>query len=285
MIQNNISSVTPGTTPGIVPFKELQTAPPQRRPFRLLTVPKSGTHLIEKILKEFGYNKSGPPHHIFYKVRLAFRNLNPKVGYVAAIRDPRDVMISLVHFVDKIFQYNLRDNFKYGGWTTRNKVLIRKWLNDTSFDQKLMHVINTNPLVGADFKWVLTDQLNEARRLLKIKPLPNNIILVRYEDLVGPKGGGSSKAQKEAIQKMANHLRVKLTDQKMQSILDNVWGGTKTFRKGTIGQWKEVFNAKHIQAFKNNWNACLLDLGYEYDPDWDVPYLEKLNADVEQQSQ
>ena len=69
----------------------------------------------------------------------------------------------------------------------------------------------------------------------------------------------------------------------MQKIIDNAWGETKTFRKGTIGQWKEVFNTNHIQAFKNKWNAYLIDFGYETDPNWDVPHLERLGEAKEQE--
>ena len=40
------------------------------------------------------------------------------------------------------------------------------------------------------------------------------------------------------------------------------------FRKGIVGDWKNVFEPKHILKFKQEANEMLLRLGYEDSPDW-----------------
>ncbi|MCH9632837.1 MAG: hypothetical protein S4CHLAM6_11800 [Chlamydiae bacterium] len=247
-----------------------------KKPFRLLTVPKSGTHLIEKILKKLGYNKCGPPHHIYYDKRLNFRQLDPNIGYIASVRDPRDIMVSIVYFIDSLFRSNLRGVHTPEFLVTRNKTFLVRWLNETTFDEKLKSVINQEgDKIGVNMYWLLRKQLEEAKRLMSIKPLPKNIIVVRFEDLVGVKGGGEQKKQATAINKIANHLNIKLSDEKTTEIADQIWGNTPTFRKGKIGQWKEAFKREHLEAFKaNQWTKFLLAFGYETDPNWMAPYLD-----------
>jgi hypothetical protein len=41
-----------------------------------------------------------------------------------------------------------------------------------------------------------------------------------------------------------------------------------TFRKGTSGQWREEFTQEHIDLFKSLDNGWLIKLGYEQDTDW-----------------
>ncbi len=40
------------------------------------------------------------------------------------------------------------------------------------------------------------------------------------------------------------------------------------YRKGEGGDWRNHFDARHVEAFKARWNGLLLRLGYETDPDW-----------------
>ncbi len=42
------------------------------------------------------------------------------------------------------------------------------------------------------------------------------------------------------------------------------------FRKGMSGDWKNHFEEKHIEYFKDNYNGLLLKLGYESDDKWSI---------------
>lgn len=95
-------------------------------------------------------------------------------------------------------------------------------------------------------------------------------MLIKFEDLIGEKGGGSAQKQVETIMNIGQHLGVKMTPQKTQALVDNLFGGTWTFREGQIDSWKNYFTPKIKHAFKQNANLTnlLIELGYEQDINW-----------------
>ena len=66
------------------------------------------------------------------------------------------------------------------------------------------------------------------------------VLTIRFEDLVGARGGGSDVRASECLEQIADHIAVHLTAHLKQDILDNLYGETITFRKGQIGTWREV---------------------------------------------
>lgn len=95
-------------------------------------------------------------------------------------------------------------------------------------------------------------------------------MLVKFEDLIGEKGGGSTQKQMQIIMEIGQHLGVKMTPQKTQALVDNLFGGTWTFREGQIDSWKNYFTPKIKHAFKQNADLVklLIELGYEQDINW-----------------
>jgi sulfotransferase 6B1 len=91
---------------------------------------------------------------------------------------------------------------------------------------------------------------------------------VKFEDLIGEKGGGSLPRQQETIIRIAQYLGYKLSQADLQTIIDNLFGGTYSFREGKIGEWKHYFNDQHKTAFKKIAGQLLIDLGYENDFNW-----------------
>ena len=68
-----------------------------------------------------------------------------------------------------------------------------------------------------------------------------NLFVVRFEDLVGSKGGGSDKAQYEVVRRLCEALRIPVQRGKINTILESLYGNSVTFRKGMIGEWKKSF--------------------------------------------
>lgn len=97
-----------------------------------------------------------------------------------------------------------------------------------------------------------------------------NFMLIKFEDLVGQKGDGSLQKQKETIKNIGMHLNVKMTKQRIQAVINNMYGGTSTFREGKIDSWKKYFTPKITAAFKKDADLMqlLIDLGYEKDKKW-----------------
>jgi len=97
-----------------------------------------------------------------------------------------------------------------------------------------------------------------------------NCVTVRFEDLVGAQGGGSLDVQTKEIQKIAQHVGVEIDLKKAAEIGKELFGGTGTFREGSIDGWKKHFTPAIKAAFKAvpGANQLLIDLGYEKDDQW-----------------
>ena len=86
-------------------------------------------------------------------------------------------------------------------------------------------------------------------------------LTLRYEDLVGPLGGGARDAQHHALAAICRHLQIELRAGAAARILEQLYGGTRTFRHGRIGRWREAFEARHHAAIAAA-EPMLVRLGY-----------------------
>ena len=89
-------------------------------------------------------------------------------------------------------------------------------------------------------------------------------LVVKFEDLVGRRGGGDDRTQIETVAKLADYLGLELSRQKLVDVCANVfWPEAKTFRKGQIGDWREHFGPEHIAAFNGVIGSVMRDFGYQ----------------------
>lgn len=76
-----------------------------------------------------------------------------------------------------------------------------------------------------------------------------DVLTVRYEDLVGGRGGGSDERQLSALSEIAQHLGLPTTGIDIQNSWKNIeHRGTATLRKGRIGDWVNHFD-REIEDF------------------------------------
>jgi len=97
------------------------------------------------------------------------------------------------------------------------------------------------------------------------------ILPIRFEDLVGPMGGGSLETQLALVRAIADHIQVDCSDERIAEVARTMFGANQlshTFRKGLIGDWKEHFTPEHKELFKQVAGQLLIDLGYEIDLNW-----------------
>lgn len=90
-------------------------------------------------------------------------------------------------------------------------------------------------------------------------------IVSRFEQLVGPRGGGSKTAQIEGIGQIADHIGLPLTNAEVEPIAATTWSASSaTFRVGASGGWREVFTDRVTNAFRAQVGDDLLrTFGYE----------------------
>jgi hypothetical protein len=250
--------------------------PPEEHLFVVITPEKTGTHLLTKTLELLVNKKTRncwttytpARKYLLEELELAKQEnaflqihalptpevihtlLEHQYRVIFLMRDPRDVIISLLFYIEKGWALGpLRLNFPYGNLTIEEKL-------DELITGQRYGLSAPKKIIGNRMAW-----LNED---------PAFVYTVHFENLVGPKGGGNLESQIDEIKQIIQHLGLIKTPEEILEISKNLFGtpGEKTFRQGKIGSWREFFKPYHIEAFKVHFGSELIQLGYERDFNW-----------------
>ena len=249
--------------------------------------PKSGTHLLTQVVT--GFTKIGPavnsgfPAIVTFEgntgrkrtekeilsdlkqlqaADIAYGHLHafPKVvemlcqkGFVSyfILRDPRDVAVSHVHYITEM---------------APNHVHHRYYTNELQgFDERLtasIEGISKNPNSEA----TMPDLRSRFEPYLDWLNHPE-VLWLRYEDFIHKPRKTVRQILKHAIQR--GYRPAIPEDTAVNTLLDCIQPErSPTYRKGTIGGWKEAFSPYHKQLFKETSGDLLIQLGYEQDNHW-----------------
>ncbi len=88
----------------------------------------------------------------------------------------------------------------------------------------------------------------------------DDVLTVHFEDLVGSKGGGNEQSQLLWIDKVGEYAGVESFNSKILS--ETLFGGTKVFRKGKIGSYIEELPRNLIDEVDEVLKEYILKLGY-----------------------
>jgi hypothetical protein len=93
-----------------------------------------------------------------------------------------------------------------------------------------------------------------------------NVLVMKFEDLIGAKGGGDAQKQIDILKKFSAHIGLPLSDAEIANLLSKFIGSTSfTFRKGVIGDWRNHFNSDHVDAIGDKERQLIARMGYTYD--------------------
>ncbi len=173
-------------------------------------------------------------------------------------RDLRDVAVSHARWVMKEERIFLHDIYmQAAGFDEQLMMSIKGVPVGSPFASNL-----SQPDIGTDFaRWQgwIDDRSSYA---------------VKFEDLVGERGGGSEEKRLYLVEQILDYLGVSLSSSQIKSKFASYALNPQeshTFRKGgkgSIGGWKTFFKEDHKQAFKAVAGNTLIDLGYEQDLHW-----------------
>lgn len=231
-----------------------------------VTVPKSGTHLLERVLclhprfyrallptihegnldrhgglwKMLGGLRPGQVlfTHLPFKPRFEQAAIGCGARLLMLIRDPRDIAVSEVH-------YTLARPETPGHDALRREPDMHSRL-------RLMiggggEILPLSTRLGRFHGWLDTDPL-----------------LVRFEDLVGPRGGGTDATQRQNLQRIFSHLGVPLSEPDLLALQARVFSdASPTFRRGRIGGWRDEFTPDLRELFDREASSLLTMFGYE----------------------
>jgi len=257
--------------------------------------PKSGTHLLERLLRllfevapsaEFlrtdshkeaervltaaGANCSGRQSvllrgHQRYEPQIAALLARQQFRTILILRDPRDVVVSHARWVVGPKHGNPKQRAYYASLA--------------GFQERLLASIVGRPASAtpdADDRQRRRmayhgHHLHIGDRLRRYLPWLDDAgtCVVRFENLIGPAGGGSVEAQRREICRVAAHLQTTLSEQAVEALAGRLFSPAAfTFRKGQIGGWRSAFTEAHTNAFKRAAGDLLIELGYEESTAW-----------------
>jgi hypothetical protein len=170
--------------------------------------------------------------------------------HILLLRDPRDVAVSHAFYM---LRDALHQHHEYYTKTLKSDEE-RLMASICGFEQNAENYL---PPIGESFGAYL--------------PWTNDpsTLLVRFEDLIGPQGGGDAEKQLEEIERIGSFVERSLSREKASQIARRMYGkGSLTFRKGRAGDWRDHFTEAHKRAFKDTAGELLIELGYEKDTGW-----------------
>lgn len=187
-----------------------------------------------------------------------YLNKYPSTKTIVIIRDLRDVFTSLLlakralSIMDKR-EYQISSQDKEGLY----KILQRLLINDNL----PVNVFNLGLCIKNMAEFLRNNEENQ------------NVLVVKFEDLIGIDGGGAKEKQIETINKIANFCEIKITDNKINELSEKLFGKVTdnnkiktrlelTFREGQIGKWKEYFSDDNMKEFKERYGEMQVQLGY-----------------------
>lgn len=195
---------------------------------------------LERYLASLNERQVLPAHCLYTdKLHSLVKIQNFKI--IQVLRDPRAIATSNAHYLA----------------TQKKHPMYNYYQTLPDFDSQLAFSITGGKI---DDKLALN---SIAERAMLIAPWveQQDILSIRFEDLIGAKGGGDDIAQQNAILQILDFLGIDSSN--LQNIQDNLFGTSATFRQGQIDSWRDSFKQMHLDSY----NAIAADLttswGYE----------------------
>lgn len=222
-------------------------APVQPRPVRMIMIDGRVRELAE-VLEDLRGLSEGDIGWGYVHSTPETVDLLTQEGWIPffLIRDPRDVLVSHVHYATEI----------YAGHSMRP---VYEQLPD--FNSRLRLAIR-----GTEDYPYLPSARGRYEPFLGFLDAPE-IRLLRFEDLRTDLRG--SVARMLSHIESTSDLRFNDGTLALDTVLKAVAPAqSPTFRRGAVGDWKEAFTAEHEELFKEVTGDLLVRLGYEDDEDW-----------------
>jgi hypothetical protein len=254
-----------GLTPGKLGRRLLYTRSPK---VFCISIPKAGTHLLERALclhpalyrkliptvSEENIQKWGGFEKLLRKMRggqvvVSHLHFSPEYPGILAsrgaagvflVRDPHDIVVSQVHYVAKRKDHRLHQLF-----SEREDVR-----------EKLRLAITGDSERGAPS---IGERLDYFAGWLDA-----GCLVIRFEDLVGPGGGGDAARQQDAVASLYRHLGLPADAPTIAPISERLFSSeSPTFRKGSVGGWRSSFDPELEALFDEVVGDRAVPYGYK----------------------
>jgi hypothetical protein len=245
------------------------------------SIPKAGTHLLTAELDKFTelqnsrlhietrlVNAAAPDHarveevaidadkadrflgqvrkgqffsaHLFWDDALAARLRARDIRTIFMQRDPRDILVSRLKYVLGLERHYLHQHLakELGSDEERLRVLILGRKADPFIRPMREMLESFAPWTSADF-----------------------VLTVKFEDLVGERGGGTTEAKYRALERICTHCG--LSTDRLAEFARTPPKATPTLREGRSNTWRKHLSPEIVALFEAECGAATAALGYE----------------------
>lgn len=112
---------------------------------------------------------------------------------------------------------------------------IQKHMSRLSFDERVKLLVNGGYL-ERQYIAGIRDVFLRAQGWYEKQ---DRVLIVRFEDLVGSRGGGDDETQRSVLKAVFAHVGLEPDPSRVSDVQSRLFGGTHTFRKGNIDSWKD----------------------------------------------
>jgi hypothetical protein len=244
----------------------------RKRALFMISVPKSGTHMLFELLGAFNLTYAGqargplsPQHFYFLSSENSHTLATEFFGRLADL--PQGGADHPFFVTPTLFMYRnpldvvVSEAFYYAD--PRNTPLAY-YFSSFSLEERLLRLIGDDPLLG-----------NLRRRLVRYLPwlrLPN-VIPISFEELVGPKGDGTLVEQLKTIWSLQLKLHVPGSPAYYAAAVFRQ--DTPTFRKGAINSHVEHLTQGCYAALREERQDFLHEFGYDLEDRFQQGYLPR----------
>ncbi len=254
----------------------------QNPPILCNSFPKSGTHLLLQVLTSLpntgfygsflasvspltGKTRSNAwvqrrirttlpgecmPAHLYYSIEAEEELSNRDAIHYFIYRDPRDVVLSHVHYLTTINRWH---------------VLHKEFASRESIEDRLL--LSIEGLKNSKSRAKLPSIADRFAPYASWVDSPD-VHAIRFESLVGTE-------RRDAIRHIVEHWNVAVNgdSDRVESLTEAAFQAidpkrSHTFRSGRTKQWETAFSPKVKDVFKEIASDLLIRLGYETDDSW-----------------
>jgi len=203
---------------------------------------------IQKKANKIAAIRSMPENYLMFghqhnNQKILTTLVNNSIVVLFIMRDPRDMIVSRYHFEKTDKMFNRFNKFHTISKEEAYNTIMRSVLGGTNGNTPRRFNI-------AEYIASFSQYYNHEK-----------VLTVRFEDLIGPKGGGDASAQRAALVKIKKAISSSVSVDKVAPQMFSV--KAETFRKGQINQWKYEFTAANSKLFRSMAGKWLERLGYE----------------------
>jgi hypothetical protein len=243
------------------------------------SIPKAGTHLLTAELAKFGGLQNSYLHienqavrarpvarqdhfeldenlfesyvrqirgsqyfssHLHWSPELEEILQNKGVKSIFVVRDPRAILVSRFHYIMNLKRHFLHD-----------------FLIPYKAEPEVAYRILIEGHDGDPFIWPLDKLLSGYADWDQ----SSSTQIIRFEDLVGPSGGGLVEKKRHTIQMIASHIGLAAVD--AADIAQSATTVTATLRKGQIDAWQDEMPVAVAKALERACGEQISRLGYQ----------------------